>query len=95
MSEPSAPSPDIAQALDLIIAKAPALVAAGVRGRVTIGEVSFALADPAGEASVAAPALADEPGDALGDPATHGMFGEDVPARMPRRRREPLVVEVP
>jgi hypothetical protein len=84
---------DIARALDLIIARASALVAAGVRGRVTIGEVSFALVEPESEASVAAPALADEPGDALNDPATHGLFGDDAPARMPRRRREPLLSE--
>lgn len=85
---------DIARALDLIIARAPALVAAGVRGRVTIGEVSFALVEPESEATVAAPALADEPsGDALSDPATHGLFGDDAPARMPRRRREPLLSE--
>lgn len=85
---------DIAKALELIISRAPALVAAGVRGRVTIGEVSFALADPESEAPAAAPALADEPGDALNDPATHGLFGDDAPAHMPRRRREPLLPEV-
>lgn len=82
---------DIARALDLIIAKAPALVAAGVRGTVTIGEVSFALAEPQGEAHAAPAPHESEPDDALRDPATHGMFGDDAPARMPRRRREPLL----
>lgn len=82
---------DIAKALDLIIAKAPALVAAGVRGTVTIGEVRFALVEPQGEAPAAASAPADEHLDALGDPTTHGLFGEDAPARMPRHRRAPLL----
>lgn len=82
---------DIAAALDLIIARAPALVAAGVRGTVTIGEVSFALAEPQSAAPAAAPVVENERDDALRDPATHGMFGEDAPVRMPRRRREPLL----
>lgn len=82
---------DAALLLDMIIAKAPALVAAGVRGRVTIGEVSFALADPESDAPVAAAAPPDDPGDALSDPATHGLFGDDAPRRMSRRRREPLL----
>lgn len=87
---------DIARALDLIIARAPALVAAGVRGTVTIGEVSFALAEPESKAPTAAAALGDDlgdAGDALNDPATHGLFGDDARTRMPRRRREPLVHE--
>lgn len=85
---------DIAKALDLIIARAPALVAAGVRGTVTIGEVSFSLAEPAGEPRAAAAPQDDQPDDALRDPATHGLFGDDAPNRMPRRRREPLLPEV-
>lgn len=82
---------DIARALDLIIARAPALVAAGVRGTVTIGAVSFELAEPQSAALAVAPAVESEPGDALRDPTTHGLFGDDAPARMPRRRREPLL----
>lgn len=84
---------DIARAIELIIARAPALVAAGVRGTVTIGEVSFALAELQSEAPAAAAALADEPDDALNDPATHGLFGDDARTRLPRRRREPLLPE--
>lgn len=84
---------DIARAIELIIARAPALVAAGVRGTVTIGEVSFALAEPRDQAPVAAAAPADEPDDALNDPATHGLFGDDARTRMPRRRREPLIAD--
>lgn len=84
---------DIERALALIIANAPALIAAGVRGTVAIGEIRFALSEPPGEAP-AAPALVEsEVDDALRDPATHGMFGDDARGPMPRRRREPLLPE--
>lgn len=84
---------EVAQILSLIAERAPALIAAGVRGTVTIGAVSFALAEPAGAAPVTTGSSDEHPDDALRDPATHGLFGEDAPARMPRRRREPLITE--
>lgn len=86
-------STDLERALVLIVERAPDLIAAGVRGRVTIGDVSFELA---ADAAPAAPAAANvspaarEIVDALNDPATHGQFGGDA---APRRRHErpPLV----
>lgn len=86
---------DITAVLDLIASKAPALVAAGLRGPVQIGEVRFVLADPPGESPIATAPQEAVTDDALNDPATHGLFGEDAARRMPRRRREPLLpVEV-
>jgi hypothetical protein len=86
---------DAAELLDVIIARAPALAAAGIRGRVELGAgISFTVA---AEEPGAAPAPAGEsiPAlvDALDDPATHGQFGPDAPRRRPRFVRPPLLEE--
>jgi hypothetical protein len=85
---------DAAALLDLIAARAPGLRDAGVVGRVELGDVAFTLAPAESATPAAAPDISsddDAPTDALNDPATHGMFGDDAKRRLPRRTRTPLV----
>lgn len=77
--------------LAVIAARAPALVAAGVRGRVELGDIAFILAGAEPDAPRSMPAdPALEIRDPLDDPATHGQFGPDARRRQ-RYVRPPLV----
>lgn len=82
---------DIGEILDAITARASAMTAAGIRGRVKIGDLEFSLEGD--EASCAVTGSADIAAtmDALHDPATHGIFGEDAVRRRPRHVRPPLI----
>jgi len=87
---------DAAGLLDLIAARAPALRQAGVLS-VELDGVAFTLAPPEPPDPVPETRSPDDaedvPRDALRDPATHGLFGEDARRPMPRRMRTPLIAE--
>lgn len=83
---------EVDELLAVIAARAPALVAAGVRGRVELGDIAFALAGAEPDTPSSMPAdSVPEVRDPLDDPATHGQFGPDAPRRRPRFVRPPLV----
>lgn len=82
-------APEAAELLDLIIAKAPALAAAGVRGRVELGGLAFTVAGPEPEAPVVSPGPDEPAPDAMHDMETFGVHASGQ--RVPRRTRTPLV----
>lgn len=86
-----------AELLDLITARAPALRAVGLQGRVELGDFAFTLAPAEPKDAIPIASHGDDPDDMprdpLRDPATHGLFGDDAPRAMPRRVRAPLIPE--
>lgn len=74
------------ETLATIAAKAKSLRDAGVVGRVTVGEVSFALADP--EALTSIPSGHEPRGNLLDDPELYG-------GHVPERRGPPQLPQLP